>query len=49
MLGELFGKYDFYYIARFSILASGPHLDATITSECFLPLLLLYEYFSCFR
>ena len=29
---KLFGRSRFYDIACFSILASGPHLDATITS-----------------
>ena len=28
-----FSRSSFYDIACFSILASGPHLDATITSE----------------
>ena len=33
ILEKLFSRYSFYGIACFSILASGPHLDATITSE----------------
>ena len=30
---KLFSRSSFYEMACFSILASGPHLDATITSE----------------
>ena len=33
ILEKHFSKSSFYDIAYFSILASGPHLDATITSE----------------
>ena len=33
ILEKLFSRSNFYDIAYFSILASGPHLDATITSK----------------
>ena len=33
ILNKLFSRSSFYGIACFSILASGPHLDATISSE----------------
>ena len=33
ILEKLFSRSSFYDIACFSILASGPHLDVTITSE----------------
>ena len=33
ILEALFSRSSFYDIPCFSILASGPHLDATITSE----------------
>ena len=33
ILEKLFSRSSFYDIASFSILASGPHLDATIGSE----------------
>ena len=33
ILEKLFSRFNFYEIAYFSILASGPHLEPTITSE----------------
>ena len=33
ILEKLFSRSNFYEIAYFSILASGPHLEPTITSE----------------
>ena len=33
ILQKLFSRFSFYGIVCFSILASGPHLDVTITSE----------------
>ena len=33
ILEKLFSRSSFHDIACFSILASGPHLDATVTSE----------------
>ena len=33
ILKKLFSRSSFYNIACFSIIASGPHLDATIASE----------------
>ena len=33
ILEKLFSRSSFYDIACFSILASGPHLDVTITSQ----------------
>ena len=33
ILEKLFSRSSFYDMACFSILVSGPHLDATITSE----------------
>ena len=33
ILEKLFSRSSFYDIVCFSILANGPHLDATITSE----------------
>ena len=39
ILEKLFSRSSFYDIPCFSILANGPHLDATITSK---------NIFSCF-
>ena len=33
ILEKLFSRFSFYDIVCFSIIASGPHFDATITSE----------------
>ena len=59
MLDKLFNRSRFYGIVCFLILASGPHLNATITSYIFseVPVLMLlypivdhlYGCFSCFR
>ena len=45
ILEKLFSRSSFYYIDCFSILATGPHLDATITSGNIVPVLMLLYLF----